>query len=37
LILLLGGGMKKYQQADIENAKAMLAEYKARKRAAKKH
>jgi putative addiction module killer protein len=33
LIILLGGGTKARQQADIERAKAMFAEYKARKRA----
>jgi putative addiction module killer protein len=31
LILLLGGGTKRTQQADIESAKAMWAEYKLRK------
>src|SRR5258708_40298486 len=35
LIILLGGGTKVRQQADIERAKAMFAEYKARKSAAK--
>jgi len=35
LIILLGGGTKARQQADIERAKAMFAEYKARKSAAK--
>ncbi len=35
LIILLGGGTKARQQADIERAKAMFAEYKARKPAAK--
>jgi len=34
LIILLGGGTKKSQQADIERAKAMWAEYKLRKSAA---
>ncbi len=34
LIILLGGGTKQRQQADIERAKAMWAEYKARKAAA---
>lgn len=34
LIVLLGGGTKKRQQADIERAKALWAEYKARKAAA---
>ena len=32
LIILLGGGTKKRQQADIERAKAIWTEYKARKR-----
>lgn len=31
LIILLGGGTKKRQQADIEQVKALFAEYKARK------
>jgi putative addiction module killer protein len=31
LIVLLGGGTKKRQQADIERAKAMFAEYRLRK------
>lgn len=31
LILLLGGGTKKHQQADIERAQMLQAEYKARK------
>ena len=31
LIILLGGGTKQRQQTDIERAKAMWAEYKARK------
>jgi putative addiction module killer protein len=35
LILLLGGGTKKHQQADIERAKLMWAEYKMRKNVAK--
>jgi hypothetical protein len=35
LILLLGGGTKKNQQADIERAKLMWAEYKLRKHVAK--
>lgn len=35
LMILLGGGTKKRQQADIERAKAMFAEYKARKSAAR--
>ena len=34
LIILLGGGTKKRQQADIDRAKAMWAEYKMRKAAA---
>lgn len=34
LIILLGGGTKQRQQADIERAKAMWAEYKSRKAAA---
>jgi putative addiction module killer protein len=36
LILLLGGGTKKGQQADIERAKVLWSEYKARKAAAKR-
>lgn len=36
LVILLGGGTKQRQQADIERAKAMWAEYKARKAAAAK-
>lgn len=35
LIILLGGGAKQRQQSDIERAKAMWSEYKARKAAAK--
>jgi|SRR6476620_1177172 putative addiction module killer protein len=34
LIVLLGGGTKKGQQSDIDRAKALWAEYKARKSAA---
>ena len=34
LIILLGGGTKKRQQADIERARALWAEYKSRKAAA---
>ena len=33
LIVLFGGGTKRGQQRDIEQAKALLAEYKARKKA----
>ena len=36
LIILLGGGTKQRQQTDIEQAKAMWAEYKGRKAAAAK-
>ena len=36
LIILLGGGTKKRQQADIANALVLHAEYKARKAAAAK-
>jgi putative addiction module killer protein len=36
LIILLGGGTKQRQQADIERAKTLWAEYKARKAAAAK-
>lgn len=36
LIVLFGGGTKRGQQADIEQAKTLLAEYKARKKAARK-
>ncbi len=35
LIILLGGGTKKGQRADIERAKVMWAEYKLRKTAAR--
>jgi putative addiction module killer protein len=35
LIVLFGGGTKRRQQADIEMAKALHAEYKARKVAAR--
>jgi hypothetical protein len=33
LIVLFGGGTKRGQQRDIDRAKALFAEYKARKRA----
>lgn len=33
LIVLFGGGTKRGQQSDIDRAKALLAEYKARKKA----
>jgi putative addiction module killer protein len=36
LIILLGGGTKRGQQADVEQAKELLVEYKARKAAAVK-
>lgn len=36
LIILLGGGTKKRQQGDIDAAKALWTEYKARKRAESK-
>ncbi len=36
LIVLFGGGTKRGQQRDIDRAKALLAEYKARKKAAAK-
>ena len=36
LIILLVGGTKRRQQADIEKAKTLFAEYKARKAAAAK-
>jgi putative addiction module killer protein len=35
LVVLLGGGTKQRQQTDIERAKMLWAEYKARKRDAK--
>jgi putative addiction module killer protein len=35
LVVLLGGGTKQRQQVDIDRAKAMWAEYKVRKAAAK--
>lgn len=36
LIVLFGGGTKRRQQADIERAKELYAEYKDRKKAARK-
>jgi putative addiction module killer protein len=36
LIVLLGGGTKQRQQADIERSRAMWTEYKARKAALRK-
>ena len=36
MIVLYGGGTKRRQQADIARAKALQAEYKARKAAARK-
>ena len=36
LIVLFGGGTKKYQQSDIERAKELYQEYKTRKKAANK-
>jgi putative addiction module killer protein len=36
LILLYGGGMKRHQEKDIARAKALHAEYKARKAATRK-
>lgn len=33
LIVLFGGGTKRSQQRDLDQAKALLAEYKARKKA----
>jgi putative addiction module killer protein len=36
LIVVLGGGTKRRQQADIRRAEALFAEYKARKAAAAK-
>ncbi|MDN3520726.1 type II toxin-antitoxin system RelE/ParE family toxin [Halomonas ramblicola] len=36
LFILFGGGTKRRQQADIDNAKALRDEYKRRKRQAKK-
>jgi len=35
LIVLFGGGTKRGQQRDIDRAKALAAEYKARKKASK--
>ena len=35
LIVLFGGGIKRGQQRDIDQAKALLAEYRVRKKAAK--
>lgn len=35
LIVLFGGGTKRRQRSDIERAKALLAEYKARKKGAR--
>ncbi len=35
LIILFGGGTKKSQQKDIDNAKSLYAEYKLRKKAGK--
>jgi putative addiction module killer protein len=35
LIVLFGGGTKRRQQADVERAKALYAEYKARKATAR--
>lgn len=34
LIVLFGGGIKRGQQRDVDRAKALLAEYKARKKSA---
>ncbi len=36
LIVLFGGGTKKYQQSDIDRAKELYQEYKTRKKAANK-
>jgi len=36
LIVLFGGGTKRGQQADIDRARALLAEYKSRKAARSK-
>ena len=33
IVILLGGGTKRHQQTDIGRAKALLAEYRGRKRA----